>query len=89
MYCVTALKKIDAARAVFEKLPPDSVDVVHKNWLQQVKLFLQYLSPFLHIYGTKKMPKRCVCVKVLVAIVAFELNFSSIYARILHNVAQK
>lgn len=30
-----ALKKIDAARAVFEKLPPDSVDVVHRTWLQQ------------------------------------------------------
>ncbi|XP_045190526.2 nuclear pore complex protein Nup107-like [Mercenaria mercenaria] len=30
-----AMKKIDAARAVFEKLPPDSVDVVHKTWLQQ------------------------------------------------------
>lgn len=30
-----ALKKIDAARAMFEKLPPGSIDVIHKTWLQQ------------------------------------------------------
>lgn len=32
-----ALKKIEAAKAVFNKLPPDSVDMVHKTWLQQTR----------------------------------------------------
>lgn len=30
-----ALKKLNAAREVFDKLPPNSVDVVHKTWYQQ------------------------------------------------------
>ncbi|KAL4231420.1 hypothetical protein ACF0H5_008997 [Mactra antiquata] len=35
MRVFVALKKLDAAKAVFDKLPPDSVDVVHKSYLQQ------------------------------------------------------
>ncbi|XP_052773924.1 nuclear pore complex protein Nup107-like [Mya arenaria] len=31
-----ALKKLEAAKAVFDKLPPDSVDVIHKIWHQQM-----------------------------------------------------
>ena len=31
-----ALKKLVAAREVFDKLPPDSIDVIINSWYQQV-----------------------------------------------------
>ena len=34
--CVSALKKLGAARAVFNKIPAGSIDVVIKNWQMQV-----------------------------------------------------
>ena len=36
MSVFSALKKLVAAREVFDKVPADSVDVVHKTWYQQV-----------------------------------------------------
>ncbi|XP_028390986.1 nuclear pore complex protein Nup107-like [Dendronephthya gigantea] len=32
MRCFIALKKHEAARSIFEKLPEDSIDVVHRRW---------------------------------------------------------
>ena len=33
----TAMKKLVAAREVFDKLPPDSIDVIINTWYQQVR----------------------------------------------------
>lgn len=38
LFCYVALRKHEAARNIFEKLPEDSIDVVHRQWQMKVNV---------------------------------------------------
>jgi len=46
------LKNHEAGRSVFSKIPPDSIDIIYKQWRMRVSVMLHPTFQEMHIFFT-------------------------------------